>query len=602
MFNWLFNRSTKEEPKQTLHDYKNTNITRLKPFKNRHICEYLDIGHNKVAHIPALFEQKNVLNAFYLNNNIITEIDSDAFFHLSNLTVLDLSSNFLTWIEKNLFGRLVNLRQLFLNDNIIEAINSAAFHGLDNLIELNLSANRISHVNDTLFAKLSKLKTLNLSWNQIVSIDKCAFKNLSQITELDVSDNSLETLKLDFQTFNSDIFINFSANQLDDVTLSFAEKNYSKPVINLASNNFRDFCKIKIQSTNGISKYRINVRSNSIGTLGDDMYSHFYDLRNNPLTKASREIVAANPHNFEQLEEEDAPKMISEISFLGNKTMIQKWEDIANFSVVTSIDDDRTSILLIYFVEVFYEFYKELETYSVKSPDANITKFGELGVALDERKKLKIDRFYVPVVFYSTGDRIEVKTIDGIPEKVIEDFFFKFDKSTLKESKKRALDFYRPLLDFFRANSIDKMILAFRNKEQIINNHYMSSEYKIKICDDCVKFLGKERELDASQLSITEQITVIVDLWKFVMAKWRIPFTPILLLNKIDTTLPPATVSDLVQTLEKLSQSGVQVVMATCNLITVATVKEENLFLMKTSDIQKTTTKFVVEKVSNLTD
>ena len=80
-----------------------------------------------------------MLRQLYLLECNVKEIEKDAFsnLNLKNLTLLDLSGNWLKFIEKNTFSNLKNLEILDLSDNLLEHVD-AEFIGVRNSVKIFL--------------------------------------------------------------------------------------------------------------------------------------------------------------------------------------------------------------------------------------------------------------------------------------------------------------------------------------------------------------------------------------------------------------------------------------------------------------------------------
>ncbi|CAK1545834.1 unnamed protein product [Leptosia nina] len=110
----------------------------------------------------------------------------------NNLREMNLSSNKLHYINKDLFRNYTNLRVLILSKNNIYKISSDSFVGLNKLENLDLSENNLSKL-ENIFTPLKNLQHLNLSRNNIEFILENYFNNWL-LQHLDVSHNNLRKL------------------------------------------------------------------------------------------------------------------------------------------------------------------------------------------------------------------------------------------------------------------------------------------------------------------------------------------------------------------------------------------------------------------------
>ena len=106
----------------------------------------------------------------------ITDIPSDFFVHMTNLLVLDISSNRLGVLKSDMFISQTRLRTLKLNGNSdIHMIEAHAFRGLQSIKQIKLTHVVMNKISSNAFSYL-ELDVLDLSHNQIDTIEKYAFQ------------------------------------------------------------------------------------------------------------------------------------------------------------------------------------------------------------------------------------------------------------------------------------------------------------------------------------------------------------------------------------------------------------------------------------------
>nr|XP_029720828.1 insulin-like growth factor-binding protein complex acid labile subunit [Aedes albopictus] len=130
-----------------------------------------------------------------IRNNKIRIIDSSVQFY-SELTLLDLSFNYLFNIPDRTFARQNKLQQLHLNHNKISVVSNRTFVGLGDLLVLNLRGNLIDQIEAMSFTPLVKLEELNLGQNRITTVGLSA-KGLAGLMDLKIlylDDNRLEVI------------------------------------------------------------------------------------------------------------------------------------------------------------------------------------------------------------------------------------------------------------------------------------------------------------------------------------------------------------------------------------------------------------------------
>lgn len=121
----------------------------------------LDLSHNFLTtfdsspFVPLNREAKPSIENLTLSYNKIESITDDSFLILSNLKLLDLSSNYL--LDLGLaFNGLTRLQYLYLTANLITSVDVNAFVGLDSIVVLNLELNQIQKFSATALDVLIK--------------------------------------------------------------------------------------------------------------------------------------------------------------------------------------------------------------------------------------------------------------------------------------------------------------------------------------------------------------------------------------------------------------------------------------------------------------
>ncbi|XP_055055653.2 relaxin receptor 1 isoform X2 [Misgurnus anguillicaudatus] len=110
----------------------------------------------------------------------------------SNVTALELNSNRIKSLSRELFVRYRHLERLHLESNSIEIISKRAFSGLYSLRKLFLSQNRIASLKAGIFSDLGSLEWLILDENRISSLRQKSFEGLKSLFFLSLLNNSVE--------------------------------------------------------------------------------------------------------------------------------------------------------------------------------------------------------------------------------------------------------------------------------------------------------------------------------------------------------------------------------------------------------------------------
>lgn len=157
----------------------------LSPLSN---LRTLNLDHNQLTSVPLGLPLS--IKELYLRGNLIEQFRGGAFNGISELTVLDLSSNRLP--NKGL------LRESLLNATHLESLNlegnrlkQVPRHLPCSLKTLNLEGNLISSIKKGALSMLKNLEHLGLARNKIFKVAPGAFKALPILHQLDLCHNHL---------------------------------------------------------------------------------------------------------------------------------------------------------------------------------------------------------------------------------------------------------------------------------------------------------------------------------------------------------------------------------------------------------------------------
>ncbi|KAF2901327.1 hypothetical protein ILUMI_04861 [Ignelater luminosus] len=166
---------------------------------------------------------KQLNNLINLNSNKITTIPKNVFYKIKHINSITLYNNKLATIEPEAFSSLSSLKYLNLGYNNLKNISSHTFLGLRNLIELDLKANRISVLNEKSFYGLDNLQHLILIENYIKYIPLGVFQNFPILRNLQLGNNHISSFKTGgFSNLNNLLYLNLSNNEvsiLDETVL-----------------------------------------------------------------------------------------------------------------------------------------------------------------------------------------------------------------------------------------------------------------------------------------------------------------------------------------------------------------------------------------------
>ncbi len=120
-------------------------------------------------HTVAEFSFNPNLSSVNLSSNCLSTVPEAAQFKF--LKTLDVSNNKIEYLEKNSFQDQFYLQCAILKENNIAQIEDAAFHNLSEVCVIDLSKNNLSYFSARMLSNVRHLRVLNMLHNEIITID-----------------------------------------------------------------------------------------------------------------------------------------------------------------------------------------------------------------------------------------------------------------------------------------------------------------------------------------------------------------------------------------------------------------------------------------------
>jgi hypothetical protein len=236
--NSMFNLSQKID-KISINDCEVAAIE--KDFLRDEELDEIEIVHNKMLVIGKhTFRHVNVIN-ITLSENGIKTLEDEAFFDLANLCGIDLSSNFLAFLNPNAFALLPKIRYLGLRDNGIKKLYAQNFRFFS-----------------------EEEANIWLSFNEITDIDKVVFDGLlSRNISLDLRNNKLNTLPAGVFDNHNFSDINLWGNEITDISADFCGQNCNIGALylNVKSLTRKSLMNFKKWANNSTKSYILSASS-----------------------------------------------------------------------------------------------------------------------------------------------------------------------------------------------------------------------------------------------------------------------------------------------------------------------------------------------------
>lgn len=207
----------------------------------------------------------------------------------SKLTKLDLSSNRITTIDKNIFGQNSSqLLEINLNKNYLQEIPENMFSYTRQLRILQVSNNRLAQILPTTFISLKQLEEINLSRNQISTLNNHANNQLpfglgGHLRKIVLSYNRLEDFDTEIGSINWNLYlkiseINLSHNKFSGVleVPIFSSSVEESIDLDLSNNHFTT---IQIQHLRSYLDFNVS----DLGNHGTHTYVTHVRIDSNPI-------------------------------------------------------------------------------------------------------------------------------------------------------------------------------------------------------------------------------------------------------------------------------------------------------------------------------
>ena len=177
-------------------------------FANNGLLKVIDLSSNKISGLPKFVGLESI-EEMYFSSNQIERLKTETFSETSTLKVLWLDENLLVEIEHDAFKGLTSLKDLNLNDNDLSVI-SWDLEDLGALHELHLERNKLTEY-PQYNGSNNVLRKLFLSGNQISEIRNDSYDSFTRLETLDLSRNQLTDFPIEIIESIKVKKLNFSA-------------------------------------------------------------------------------------------------------------------------------------------------------------------------------------------------------------------------------------------------------------------------------------------------------------------------------------------------------------------------------------------------------
>lgn len=262
----------------------------------------LDVRNSKLETIEQnSFSQELKYNLQYLalDRNLLQQVPIELVNNMTNLKLLNFSSNSIAAIEANSFTKLSNLTELDLSQNKIWKLNKMAFNNLYQLEWLSLANNELQgKLEKNLFAFGRKLKHLDMSGNKLSTLDRQDFNDLTTLETLILANNQLTTIPRSIFSRNGKLYnLDLSNNKLEDIdTYLFKSVRFLRD-LNVSGNLIKEITKNTFSPTTRIK--RIDMSQNLLTALVPETFKNLEWLER--LNLSHNQIVNISNNAFDKI-------------------------------------------------------------------------------------------------------------------------------------------------------------------------------------------------------------------------------------------------------------------------------------------------------------
>lgn len=215
------------------------------------------------------------LSRLSLNSRGLTELPSDFFVEIANITWLEIKNSRLQKV-KSALSVLTQLKTLEMNLNSIARWEEGAFETLENLEKMSLWSNQLEVIGKDDFRGLTKVKVLDLLGNKIQTIHSDAFISLSNLTFIGLNKNQFRELPEGLFRGNLNLEeARFMFNNISELPADLFANLPALKVISLAESGIMRMPETVFANSTGITN--ISLSGNLISELENET---FMDLRN----------------------------------------------------------------------------------------------------------------------------------------------------------------------------------------------------------------------------------------------------------------------------------------------------------------------------------
>ena len=246
----------------------------------------VNLNNNNLSYLNVnLFNKLTKLKKLKLYNNQITHLDNELFQQMEHITEINFSFNLIKDLNKDLFKGREKLKNVFFFGNKLKFLGENLFEDCIDLEWIVFNNNQIKSLDENLFAgKCKSIKYIEMRNNQINHhLSQNLFKGLNKLEKIDFKSNQITGLdesifKECSQSINQ---IEFSQNKIKNVGHYLFHNCDQLKSVNFRSNKLKNLPENVFQNLSQLVMIDFSynqIDKLNIGAISTNM---FIDFRNN---------------------------------------------------------------------------------------------------------------------------------------------------------------------------------------------------------------------------------------------------------------------------------------------------------------------------------
>ncbi|XP_065831567.1 uncharacterized protein [Oscarella lobularis] len=177
----------------------------------------IKVTFNEIRYLQSHLLKIECLTKLFLGSNLISEIASDAFASLPNLSYLDLFNNSIRYLKQGTLPPNGFFFMIKISNNFLKSISGEIFRNKTIVTEIHIQGNEIATIEQSFFTQVTILGSLFIEGNRLTSLPR-TLSHQTHLQNLHIFDNHLQGIRWStFKGLSSLIDLNLMYNKISQV-------------------------------------------------------------------------------------------------------------------------------------------------------------------------------------------------------------------------------------------------------------------------------------------------------------------------------------------------------------------------------------------------